>query len=133
MDRIIEVEVLVMFGERYDKNWKRTGEWDYFKVRDIDKITIFHPKANHDLPLFFTKTGLFGYPITLEALRVMLEQFGFFQLDSSNLINVNNVIDIDDRFGRVTAVFEHSEDANVSRWNKKLLADLIKKRDKEPS
>lgn len=130
MEKIKEVEVLVMFGEKY-VNGKKTGEHGFFKVRDIYKIVSFSPKPNYHVPLFYTKYGVFSAPLTIEACKEILEPHGILLLDSSNLVNVNNIVDIDDRFQRVSVLFENGVEGVIARGNKKLLEDLIKKRDED--
>lgn len=123
--KIIEVEVFVMCGEKY-VGGKATGEFGFFRVSDIYKVVKFSPKANYHLPLFFTRHGEYSFPTTIEACREILEPYGILQLDSPNLININNVVEIDDRFGRASVIFENGLEGNVSWRNKKLIEDFLK-------
>lgn len=123
------VEVLVMFGERY-VNGKRTGEHDFFKVSDIHKIVSYSPKKNYHVPLFYTTKGEFIAPLTIESCEEIFEPFGILKLDSPNLVNVNN-IDFIDNHCKVVFKNGNGVEATISQGNKKLVEDLLKKRDEE--
>lgn len=128
--RIVEIEVPVIIGERYI-NGKGTGEFCRVKARDIYKIVKFSPKKNYHVPLFITKYGDFSTPLTLDTCKEIFEPYGILMLDTTNLVNVNHIVSMDERFGGCSVKLENGVEADVSRGNKDLVEDLLKKRDEE--
>jgi hypothetical protein len=118
-----EVEVPVMFGEKI-VNGKRTGEYSKFRIGDVNKIVTWqlNKKWNFYVPLFITRVGDFIPPLTLDACQDPLEDDGILLLDSINLVNINNIIEIDE-FSN--AIFEDGSKATLAKKKAGIVEEFI--------
>lgn len=117
-------EDIEMFGVKVE-NDQLTGEYDSFKIREIYFIDVFQPKKNYFVPRFHTAVGVFTVLLTLESCKVAFP--GFKQLDTGNLVNIDQIKHVTDSKYAITAYFDDTATCNVSRAKRKYVEHLITK------
>lgn len=121
----------VVFGVKIIGN-KETDGFGFFNlINDVYFIDIWSPKRNYNVPRFHTKHGVYCTMLTLERWRQSLEGYGYYMLDTVNLVNIRHIDHVIDHTHCIHAYFENGMFASVSRNknNFELLAHLFRKED----
>lgn len=99
----------------------RTGDdsdFVSFDLSEINFIDLWKPsKSAEKAPMFHTNSGKFLFILTLEGLSKALKEYGFTQLDSVNVVNLNNVSHVEESKFFIRACFEDGSSTSISKSN----------------
>ncbi|HEY0828334.1 MAG TPA: LytTR family transcriptional regulator DNA-binding domain-containing protein [Bacilli bacterium] len=99
----------------------RTGDdsdFVTFDLSEINFIELWRPtKSAEKVPMFHTNSGNYLFIVTLEGLYKALKDYGFTQLDSVNVVNLNNVSYVEESKFFIRACFENGSSTSISKAN----------------
>lgn len=103
----------------------KVGKSCFFRVRDILFIDCWVPKKNYKVPRFYTLTGVFTVPLTLEACANGLPFLTL--LDTGTFVNVEHIDYIEDLGHSAIVHFKGSPyTTNMAKYKVKYFRHLLK-------
>lgn len=100
-------------------------------VHDVCYVDLWrkHYLSNHTKIRFYTRKGQYWFRLngSLETVVAQFEQFGFYPLDSVNVVNLNNILYVDEE--NKHAYFDNILHATIADGK----MDIVKHYPRKPS
>ncbi|WP_188066683.1 LytTR family transcriptional regulator DNA-binding domain-containing protein [Brevibacillus brevis] len=105
---------------------QETKEIEEFSIEEVYYVDLFKPKttAKNGILQYHTRRGTFLGLVTLEDIAWYWRDFGFYALDSVNVINANNIVCIKEDTFSATAIFDDGSTTSVSKKRLHLIEHL---------